>query len=243
MHPEHVTVVVPTYNERENISSLAPAVLDQGFRLLIVDDGSPDGTGDLADALADGEERMTVLHRSHKQGLGPAYAHGFKVAIDAGADVVCEMDADFSHDPRDLPRLVEAIENGADLAIGSRYVPGGATPDWPPHRRFLSRGGNLYARLALGLGVRDSTAGFRAYRSECAAQLDAASCSASGYGFQVEMTMRAVDAEFRVDEVPVTFRDRQYGTSKMSGSIVVEAMWLVTQWGVKRRLRQLRSAK
>lgn len=243
MHPDRVTVVVPTYNERENLPRLAPAVLDQGFRLLIVDDGSPDGTGDLADSLAVNEERMSVVHRLHKQGLGPAYAHGFNVAIDAGAEVVCEMDADFSHDPTDLPRLMEAIDRGADLAIGSRYVPGGATPDWPPHRRLLSRGGNLYARMLLGLGVRDSTAGFRAYRSDCARQLDAASCSASGYGFQVEMTVRAVDAGFRIDEVPITFRDRQFGTSKMSGAIVAEAMWLVTRWGVKRQMRRLRSTK
>ena len=243
MHPDRVTVVVPTYNERENLPRLAPAVLDQGFRLLIVDDGSPDGTGALADSLAANEERMSVVHRSHKQGLGPAYSHGFNVAIDAGAEVVCEMDADFSHDPTDLPRLMEAIDRGADLAIGSRYVSGGATPDWPPHRRLLSRGGNLYARMLLGLGVRDSTAGFRAYRSDCARQLDAASCSASGYGFQVEMTVRAVDAGFRIDEVPITFRDRQFGTSKMSGAIVAEAMWLVTRWGVKRQMRRLRSTK
>ena len=243
MRPDAVTVVVPTYNELENLPCLVPAVINQGYRLLIVDDSSPDGTGALADELASGEPRMDVVHRAEKQGLGPAYAEGFQVALLAGAEVVCEMDADFSHDPQDLPRLVEAIDNGADLALGSRYIPGGSTPDWPWHRRFLSKGGNLYARLALGLTTHDATGGFRAYRTSCLPRLSAATCGASGYGFQVEMAMRAADEGCTITEVPITFRDRRFGTSKMSGSIVIEAMWLVTRWGVSRRFGRLRSPK
>lgn len=235
MRADEVTVVVPTYNERENLEALVAAVLPNGFRLLIVDDGSPDGTGALADGLAGSHELVEVLHRPVKEGLGPAYAAGFKHALARGAQVICEMDADFSHDPQDLPRLVEAITSGrADLAIGSRYVPGGSTPDWPIHRRMLSQGGNFYARLLLGLEVRDVTAGFRAYRATGLAELHAETCEASGYGFQVELAWRARAAGLRVVEVPIIFRDRVYGESKMKGRIVVEAMWLVTKWGFGR---------
>ncbi len=243
MHPDRVTVVVPTYNERENLPRIAEAVLAHGYRLLVVDDGSPDGTGELADSIAVSQDRMSVVHRHTKEGLGPAYAEGFRTALDSGAAIVCEMDADFSHDPLDLPRLVDAVDRGADLALGSRYVPGGSTPDWPVHRRWLSKGGNLYARLALGLPVHDATGGFRAFRSGCLEQLDPASCRASGYGFQVEMAMRAVDGGFTVEEVPIVFRDRRFGTSKMNGVIVLEAMWLVTRWAVRRRMRRLRSLR
>lgn len=231
---EAVTVVVPTYNERENLSHLAAAVLLHGYSLLVVDDGSPDGTGRIADELANDLARVGVIHRTHKQGLGPAYVAGFDRALAEGAEAVIEMDADFSHNPADLPRLVAALEDGADLAIGSRYVPGGATPDWPAHRRLISRGGNLYARTMLGIPIRDATAGFRAYRAEALARLPYRQAQASGYGFQVEMAWRAQQAGLDVREVPITFRDRRYGTSKMGTPIVVEAMWLVTRWGFGR---------
>ena len=162
MRGDEVTVVIPTYNERENLEAIVDAVLANHFQVLVVDDGSPDGTGDLADQIAERQESVEVLHRESKEGLGPAYAAGFDYALERQARVICEMDADFSHDPSDLVRLVKAVESGADLAIGSRYVPGGSTPDWPLHRRILSRGGNLYARMMLGLKVNDATAGFRA---------------------------------------------------------------------------------
>ena len=202
--------------------------------MLIVDDSSPDGTGALADELAGANALVSVLHRPAKQGLGKAYGAAFDRLLAAGeANVIVEMDADFSHDPADLPRLVEAVEEGADLAIGSRYVPGGDTPDWPLIRRLISKGGNLYARLMLGHGVKDSTAGFRAFRSGSLSQLPYGEARASGYGFQVEMTWRASRAGMKIAEVPVVFRDRTRGTSKMGGRIVVEAMWLVTVWGLR----------
>jgi dolichol-phosphate mannosyltransferase len=230
-----VTVVVPTYNERLNLPHLAAAIRLHGYRLLVVDDGSPDGTGALADAIAAPDPLMYVLHRKKKEGLGPAYVAGFDVVLSGASEVVVEMDADFSHNPEDLPRLIDAVESGADLAIGSRYVQGGGTPDWPPHRRALSRGGNMYAKLMLGIPVRDSTAGFRAFRADALRQLPYRSAQASGYGFQVEMAMRAHEAGMRIVEIPVIFRDRTSGTSKMDGTIVREAMWLVTRWGITRR--------
>jgi len=233
---ELVTVVVPTYNERQNLPHLAAAIRLHGYRLLVVDDDSPDGTGSLADAIAAPDPHMTVLHRRRKEGLGPAYAAGFDQVLKTGVEVVVEMDADFSHNPADLPRLVTTVTDGADLAIGSRYVAGGATPDWPIHRRFLSRGGNRYARAMLGIPVHDATAGFRAFTADALRSLPYRRAEASGYGFQVEMVMRAHDAGLRIVEVPVIFRDRTEGTSKMDGSIVREAMWLVTRWGVRRRL-------
>ncbi len=232
MSPDRVTVVVPTYNERENLAALAEAVVAQGFRMLVVDDGSPDGTGEIADDLARAYDNLTVLHRRAKQGLGRAYADAFD-HLAGSADVVVEMDADFSHDPADLPRLVQAVDDGADLAIGSRYVPGGSTPDWPFVRRFISRGGNWYARTMLGIEVRDATAGFRAFRAGALARLPYREARASGYGFQVEMAWRAAQAGMKITEVPVVFRDRTRGTSKMGGRIVLEAMWLVTLWGIR----------
>ncbi|MFP5333403.1 MAG: polyprenol monophosphomannose synthase [Acidimicrobiia bacterium] len=235
MRKDLVTVVVPTYNERDNLPHLAAAVRLHGYRLLVVDDGSPDGTGTVADAIAAPDPYMDVLHRREKQGLGPAYAAGFDRVLAGDTEVVVEMDADFSHNPEDLPRLVQAVEDGADLAIGSRYVPGGGTPDWPPHRRFLSRGGNLYARWMLAIPVRDATAGFRAFRADALRTLPYTTAQASGYGFQVEMAMRAYEAGMRIVELPVIFRDRTSGTSKMDGRIVREAMWLVTWWGLERR--------
>ncbi len=232
-----VLVVVPTYNEAENIALITEAVRSRGYGILIVDDASPDGTGDLADDLATADESVAVLHRSSKDGLGPAYAAGFDLALERGAGIICEMDADFSHDPDDLPRLVAAVDDGADLAIGSRYVPGGGVDNWPWHRRWLSRGGNIYARTLLRTRINDMTAGFRAFRSDALQKLDFRSCEASGYGFQVEMAWNAAKAGLDVREVPITFRDRTRGTSKMGARIAVEAMILVTKWGLSRLFR------
>lgn len=240
MRSDLVAVVVPTYNERHNLPHLAAAIRLHGYRLLVVDDDSPDGTGTLADAIAGPDPMMEVLHRRRKEGLGPAYGAGFDRVLAGPSEVVVEMDADFSHNPEDLPRLVEAVAAGADLAIGSRYVPGGGTPDWPIQRRALSMGGNLYARLMLGIPVHDATAGFRAFNADALRRLPYRRAQASGYGFQVEMAMRAHEAGMRIVELPVIFRDRTTGTSKMDGSIVREAMWLVTRWGFARRLGSLR---
>lgn len=232
-----VLVIVPTYNERANIADIVAAVRVHGYDILIVDDGSPDGTGDIADELAELDEGVHVLHRTTKQGLGPAYAHGFATGLDLGAEILCEMDADFSHDPTDLPRLVEAVRQGADLAIGSRYVPGGDTEGWPWHRKALSWGGNRYAAAALGIHVKDSTAGFRAFRDTTIRKIAPSTCEASGYGFQVEVAWRTEQAGLTVVEVPITFKERERGDSKMSPRIALEAMWLVTKWGAKRVTR------
>lgn len=230
-----VLVVVPTYNERENITAITAAVRRHGYEVLIVDDGSPDGTGEMADELASADPGVHVLHRSTKSGLGPAYAAGFERGLAMGADILCEMDADFSHDPDDLPRLVAAVQDGADLAIGSRYVDGGGTEGWPWHRKALSKGGNVYAAGMLGIHVRDATAGFRAFRDTTLRKVDPSTCEASGYGFQVEMAWRTETVGLHIEEVPITFREREYGTSKMSGRIALEAMWLVTKWGLAAR--------
>ena len=241
MSPDRVTVVVPTYNELENIEELSRSVTGHGYRLLIVDDSSPDGTGALADRLSQDNDLIEVLHRPTKEGLGPAYGAGFDACLAGDAEVIIEMDADFSHDPTDLPRLVEAIAEGADLAIGSRYVPGGSTPDWPLVRRLVSRGGNLYARIMLGMQIRDATAGFRAFTRGALTGLPYREVQASGYGFQVEMALKAHEAGLRIVEVPISFRDRARGRSKMGLRIVLEAMGLVTLWGLKRLPRRLRS--
>lgn len=237
--PASVVVVIPTYNERENLESIVSAVTDSGYHVLVVDDASPDGTGELADKLTATIDGLDVLHRSAKQGLGPAYAAGFTRVLAQGAGIVCQMDADFSHDPHDLFRLVDRVRRGADLAIGSRYVRGGSTPDWALGRRFLSRAGNVYARAALGSHIRDLTGGFRAWRASVLAGLDPASCQASGYAFQVEMAWRAERAGHTVAEVPIVFRDRRVGSSKMDRAIVAEAMKLVTRWGIQAKTRQL----
>jgi dolichol-phosphate mannosyltransferase len=237
---DRVTVVIPTYNERENLSHIAAAVTHQGYRLLVVDDSSPDGTGDLADRLAATDPAVSVLHRPRKEGLGPAYGAGFDRALHDGAGIVVEMDADFSHDPADLPRLVQAIDDGADLAIGSRYIRGGSTPDWPVHRRLISKGGNLYARIMLGLPIQDATAGFRAFRADALRELPYRDAQSSGYAFQVEMAMRAHQSGLEIVEVPISFRDRTRGTSKMGTAIVAEAMRLVTVWGLRRMKRAMR---
>jgi dolichol-phosphate mannosyltransferase len=239
VHPDQITVVIPTYNERENIPHLIGALRLAGHRVLVVDDGSPDGTGAVVDELAADDSFVDVIHRTEKAGLGPAYGAGFRKALDAGAAVVVEMDADFSHNPNDLPRLVAAVSEGADVVIGSRYVPGGSTPDWPLVRRLISRSGNIYARIMLGIRINDATAGFRAFRATALARLPFPEAEASGYAFQVEMAYYAVRAGLAVREVPITFRDREHGTSKMSMRIVVEAMWLVTVWGFQRMGRKL----
>ncbi len=241
MSPEQIVCIVPTYNERENISEISKAVREHGYRMLIVDDNSPDGTGDMADRLAAEDSLISVLHRERKEGLGPAYGAGFDRALDEKSDVIIEMDADFSHDPKDLPRLVAAIEDGADLAIGSRYVPGGSTPDWPLLRQLISRGGNLYARIMLGIPIRDATAGFRAFTAEALERLSYSEAEASGYGFQVEMAWRAHREGLNIVEIPIAFHDRTRGKSKMGPPIVLEAMRLVTVWGVGRIWRALRS--
>jgi dolichol-phosphate mannosyltransferase len=240
--PDRVTVVVPTYNERENLADLGAAVTDHGYRMLIVDDNSPDGTGALADVLAAANPLIEALHRQAKEGLGPAYAAAFDRLLTGDAEVIVEMDADFSHDPSDLPRLIDAIAQGADLAIGSRYVEGGSTPDWPLPRRLISRAGNLYARLMLGIPTRDATAGFRAFRADALSRLPYRQARATGYGFQVEMAWRAHQSGLKVVEVPISFKDRTRGKSKMGMRIVIEAMWLVTVWGLSRLRPSVRLA-
>ena len=212
------------------------ATLLHGYRMIVVDDNSPDGTGEIADSLAAEMPRLQVIHRPGKSGLGPAYTAGFDRALADGAEVVVEMDADFSHSPADLPRLIEAVESGADLAIGSRYVPGGDTPDWPFIRRFVSRAGNIYSRAMLGIPIRDATAGFRAFRAPALASLPYRQARASGYGFQVEMAYQVHRIGHRIAEVPITFGDRRRGTSKMSYRIVAEALVLVTWWGLRDRI-------
>jgi dolichol-phosphate mannosyltransferase len=222
-------VVLPTYNEAENLERIVGAVLEHlpaSSRVLIVDDNSPDGTGEIADRLAEARESVDVLHRERKEGLGPAYLAGFKVALAGGADRIIEMDADFSHDPAYLPELIDATAD-ADLAIGSRYVEGGGVTDWGPLRRFISRGGSAYARIALGLPVRDLTGGFKCFRREVLEAIRLESIEARGYAFQVETTYRAIESGFRVVEVPIVFSDRREGSSKMSKAIVAEAMWRV----------------
>jgi dolichol-phosphate mannosyltransferase len=234
---EHVWVVIPTYNEADNIVDLLDAIREvlPAAHVLVVDDGSPDGTGELVGRIAKEDPRVQLLERSEKSGLGAAYRVGFAEALAEGADVVVEMDADFSHDPKDLPRLIDALGGGAGLAIGSRYVKGGSSPGLPPSRLAISRLGNLYAAVMLGFGVRDATAGFRAYRAAVLELIDLAAVRADGYGFQVEMAYRVCQLGFEIVEVPVEFHSRRAGTSKMSARIVVEAMALCTAWGMARR--------
>lgn len=228
-----IWVVIPTYNEAENLERIvraAGAELETAapgtFRVLVVDDNSPDGTGALADSLAQSTEWVEVLHRAGKGGLGQAYRAGFAHALENGAEIVFEMDADFSHDPRYLPRLLAAAEQ-ADLVLGSRYVPGGGVRDWGLVRRLISRGGGIYARTILGVGVRDLTGGFKCIRREVLEAIDLPSVRAAGYVFQIEVTYRAILAGFTVREVPIVFSDRTAGSSKMSSRIALEAMLLV----------------
>ncbi len=227
-------LILPTYNEAENVQAIVASAAEvlaraapDGFRVLVVDDGSPDGTGRIADQMAEAHEWLQVLHRAEKNGIGPAYLAGFRHALDHGAGYVMEMDSDFSHDPADLARLLGAVYDGADLALGSRYVPGGGVTEWGLLRRIVSEGGSTYARIVLGLRVRDLTGGFKCFRREVLEAIHFDGVRSQGYAFQVELTYRAVQAGFRVVEVPITFRDRQQGTSKMSWRIAAEAMWLV----------------
>jgi dolichol-phosphate mannosyltransferase len=237
--PARVTVVLPTYEEAANLERVVGAVLASPVapHVLVVDDASPDGTGDIADAIAAREPRVTVLHRPGRAGLGSAYLAGFAVAVAAGATIVVEMDADGSHPVDALPGLVEAVREGAGMAIGSRWIPGGRTVRWPWTRRLLSRGANAYARIALGIPVRDATAGYRAYSVAALAALRLDDVVSRGYCFQIDMTLRLLDSGARVVERPITFTERVEGHSKMSGGIVVEAMLRVTDWGLQRRLR------
>ena len=225
-------VVLPTYNEADNIGPIAAAILTvlPAARLLVVDDDSPDGTGRLADELAAADPRVQVLHRPSKQGLGRAYLDGFVAALDGGATTVVQMDADFSHDPAALPSLIAPLDEGvADLVIGSRYTPGGGVVDWGLSRRIVSRGGSVFARTVLGLGPRDLTGGFKAWRATTLAAVPFEGVHAGGYVFQIEMTFRASRAGARIHESPITFRDRRVGQSKMSRRIVVEALVVVLQ--------------
>ncbi len=232
--PGPAWLILPTFDEAENIEAIVAAALPAlaagspaGFRLLVVDDSSPDGTGAIADRLAMEHEAVEVLHRPRREGLGPAYLAGFRHALAAGADRVLEMDADFSHDPRYLTRLLAAVDAGADLALGSRYVAGGAVTDWGLLRRMLSRGGCAYAQLVLGVAVHDLTGGFKCFRREVLEAIDLDTVRSQGYAFQVELTYRAVGRGFKVSEVPIVFRDRRLGHSKMSPVIAIEACWML----------------
>jgi dolichol-phosphate mannosyltransferase len=232
-----VLVVVPTYQERLNVEAIMArvrATVPQA-EILVVDDNSPDGTGALADGLASGDPCVHVLHRSEREGLGPAYLAGFRWGLDREYAVLVEMDADGSHQPEELPRLLAALRD-ADLVIGSRWVPGGSVVNWPTRRRLLSQGGNTYVRLALGIDLRDATGGYRAFRRSALDTIDLADVASHGYCFQVDLAWRAVLAGLRVVEVPIEFVERARGASKMSGSIVREALWRVTVWGVTRRV-------
>ena len=221
---------LPTYNERENLEPMIAAlgsVLDTSRdRVLVIDDDSPDGTGEIADRLAAEHSWVSVLHRTTKEGIGPAYVAGFRHALAEGAELVVEMDCDFSHDPADVPRLIAAADD-ADLVLGSRYAPGGGTANWGLVRRFVSRGGCLYAQVILGMRVRDLTGGFKCFRRQTLEAIDLDALSAHGYAFQIETTYRVKRAGLRIQEVPITFVERRAGASKMTGSIVAEAIWRV----------------
>jgi dolichol-phosphate mannosyltransferase len=224
------TVCLPTYNERENLERMVGAlgaVFRDGDRVLVIDDGSPDGTGELADRLSAELGFVDVLHRPRKEGLGPAYLAGFRRALDDGAELVLEMDCDFSHDPKDVPRLIAAAEEGADLVLGSRYVRGGSIPNWGVVRRAISLGGNLYAQVVLQSRIRDLTGGFKCFRRPVLETIDLDAIDSRGYAFQIETTYRVMRAGFRVVEIPIAFVDREHGHSKMSRAIVLEAVWKV----------------
>ena len=236
------TVCLPTYDERENLEPMVGALLERlgpDDRVLVIDDGSPDGTGELADSLAAAEPRVAVLHRERKEGLGPAYLAGFRRALADGSELILEMDCDFSHSPDDVPRLIAAAA-AADLVLGSRYVHGGKVENWSAARRFVSRAGSLYAQALLWAPVRDLTGGFKCYRREVLERIDLEAITARGYAFQIETTYRAVRAGFRVVEIPITFTDRETGSSKMSGAIVLEAIWRVPYFGLLALFGRLR---
>ena len=241
-----VVVVIPTYNEASNLEWIVGRLraAQPDVDVLVVDDGSPDGTGAIADRLAAADPAVSVLHRTAKAGLGAAYLHGFRVALDAGYDVIGEMDADGSHQPEQLGRLLEALEGaeGADLVIGSRWIPGGSVVNWPRRREALSRGGNLYVRMLLGIKVRDATAGYRLFRRTTLEKIDLASVESTGYVFQTDMVARTLAAGLTVREVPIEFVERVRGDSKMSGAVATESLKRITVWGLRERAAQMRRA-
>jgi dolichol-phosphate mannosyltransferase len=239
----NVLVVLPTYNESENIDHVLRRIRSAlpAATVLVVDDGSPDGTADLAELISKELGEIEILRRSEKSGLGSAYRAGFGWGLERGFDAFVEMDADLQHEPEALPDLVAPLEHGHGVVIGSRYVKGGSIPDWAWHRRLLSRGGNVYASALLGLGVTDSTAGFRAYSAQVLETIDLEQVKAEGYGFQIEMTYQAIQAGASVVEIPIRFSDRAEGDSKMSMAIVVEALGLVTWWGAQRLVHRVRA--
>ena len=233
-----VAVIIPTYNERDNLEPIVGRVRTAvpAAHILVVDDSSPDGTGEIADKLAAADPGIHVLHRPGKSGLGTAYIAGFTWGLEHGYGVLVEHDADGSHDPADLPKMLTALQD-ADLVIGSRYVPGGTVVNWPKSREVLSRGANVYVRMMLGIGIHDATAGFRAYRAATLRAIGLDQVQSQGYCFQIDLTLRAVRAGLTVTEVPIRFTERTRGASKMSKAIVAEALWRVTQWGIAARLR------
>jgi dolichol-phosphate mannosyltransferase len=233
------TICLPTYDERANIEAMVRALEPLGVHVLVVDDNSPDGTGEIAGRLAEELDFVSVLHRRTKEGLGPAYVAGFRRALADGAELILEMDCDFSHDPADVPRLIAACESGADLALGSRYVPGGGTENWGRTRRLVSTGGSWYARKLLGVGIRDLTGGFKCYRRSVLERIDLDAIRARGYAFQIETTYRAIRAGFDVVEVPIVFADRTAGQSKMTRTIVLEAVTQVPALRLAALLGQL----
>ena len=234
-----VLIVMPTYNERQNLEIMAGRIRESTPEadLLVVDDNSPDGTGDLADKLAEADQHVHVIHRTEKAGLGKAYIAGFTWGLERGYDVIVEMDADGSHRPEDLPTLLAAVSGGADGVIGSRWVPGGKVVNWPRKREILSRGANIYTRLALGIGIKDATGGYRAYRATTLRKIDLGNVESTGYSFQIDITIRVIRAGLRIVEVPITFVEREHGVSKMDSSIIREAFFRVLQWGIQGRVR------
>jgi dolichol-phosphate mannosyltransferase len=238
-----VAIIIPTYNERENLAPIVGRVRASvpNADVLVVDDASPDGTGELADQIAATDPCVHVMHRTEKSGLGAAYIAGFRWALDRGYGAVVEMDADGSHQPEQLSRLLTAMEH-ADLVIGSRWVPGGKVVNWPWYRQILSRSGNTYVRLMLGIGLRDATGGYRVYRGNTLRRIGLDQVRSQGYCFQVDLTLRTLQAGMTAVEVPIVFAERSYGSSKMSRNIVIEALWMVTRWGIAARLSYLRKS-
>lgn len=237
-----VLVIIPTYNESQNIESVTTRLRDAvpDAHVLIADDNSPDGTGDIADRLAANDDHVHVMHRQGKQGLGAAYLAGFHWGLDEGYDVLVQHDADGSHQPEELPRLLEAIADGADMVKGSRWVPGGCVVNWPASRKFISKGGSLWTRLWLGIPVKDATGGFNAFRASTLKGLNLDEVASAGYCFQIDMVWRALKHGFKVVEVPITFVERELGDSKMSRNIVIEALIRTTLWGIDHRIKQVK---
>jgi dolichol-phosphate mannosyltransferase len=238
--PGRVVMCIPTYNEADNLGWIVGRLRDAqpDVHVLVVDDNSPDGTGKIADELAAADDAVQVLHRAEKGGLGAAYRHGFRVAIEQGYDVIGEMDADGSHQPEQLHRLLDALQE-ADLVIGSRWVPGGSVVNWPKRREALSRGGNLYVRMLLGIGIRDATAGYRVFRRETLERIELDSVQSTGYVFQTDLVVRCLRRGLRVREVPIEFVERERGDSKMSGRVAAESLQRITTWGLRERKDQV----